>query len=90
MDLIAGYPQNDDAFIGWFMVDGELQGQGIGSQIFADVRAALHGWGYDYLSLGCIKEQPEALTFWQGQGFAATGEEKQQGKHTVVTLARDI
>ena len=27
LDLITGFPQADDAFIGWFMVDAELQGQ---------------------------------------------------------------
>ncbi|MBR2706723.1 MAG: GNAT family N-acetyltransferase, partial [Mogibacterium sp.] len=39
MDLITGYPESDDAFIGWLMVNGEMQGRGIGSGIFADVRA---------------------------------------------------
>ena len=41
--LITGFPEKDDAFIGWFMVDGQKQRQGIGSQIFADVRAAMAG-----------------------------------------------
>jgi len=90
MDLITGYPEKDDAFIGWFMVDGEHQSMGIGSQIAADVRAAMKGMGYDYLSLGCVKENTEAIRFWEAQGFAATGEEKESGKHTVLTYARSI
>ena len=56
LDLITGYKEADDAFIGWFIVDAKMQGQGIGSQIFADIRAALSGLGYDKLRLGCIKE----------------------------------
>ena len=71
LELITGYPEKDDAFIGWFMVDGHLQRHGIGSQIFADVRAAMSAQGYDYLSLQCEKENTEAIAFWQAQGFRA-------------------
>lgn len=90
MDLITGYPESNDAFIGWFMVDGEMQGRGIGSGIFADVRAAMKAEGYDYLSLGCIRENKEALRFWESQGFKPTGEEKTEENYTVITLARAI
>ena len=85
LDLITGYPEKDDAFIGWFMVDGHLQRQGIGSQIFADVRAAMTGQGYDYLSLSCEKENTEAIAFWQAQGFRAAAE-----TDTCIEFSRDI
>ena len=75
LELITGYPESNDAFIGWFMVDGHLQRQGIGSQIFADVRAAMTGQGYDYLSLQCEKENVEAIAFWQAQGFQSVKED---------------
>ena len=75
LELITGYPEKDDAFIGWFMVDGHLQRQGIGSQIFADIRAAMAGQGYDYLSLSCEKENTEAMAFWKSQGFRVTRED---------------
>ena len=90
MDMITGHPDKDSAFIGWFMVDGELQRNGIGSQIMADVRAAVRGWGYTSLSLGCVKENEEAITFWKSLGFEPTGEETTVGKHTVLTLTRKI
>ena len=90
MDLITGYPESDDAFIGWFMVDGEMQGRGIGSGIFADVRAAMKAEGYDYMSLGCIKENADAMKFWESQGFKASGEETQEDGYTVVTMERSI
>ena len=57
------------------MVDGHLQRQGIGSQIFADVRAAMAGQGYDYLSLQCEKENVDAITFWKAQGFQSVKED---------------
>ncbi len=90
MDLITEYPEKDAAFIGWFMVNGEMQGQGIGSQIIADVRAALKGAGFAKISLGCVKENEEAIRFWEGQGFVPTGEESESGRHTVLTLERKI
>ena len=75
LDLITGYPEGNDAFIGWFMVDGRLQRQGIGSRIFADVRAAMAGQGYDLLTLSCEKENREAIAFWQAQGFTAQADD---------------
>lgn len=90
LDMITGYPENDDAFIGWFMVDADLQNKGIGSQIFADIRAASKAAGYDYLSLGVIKENTEAAAFWEKQGFKATGEQEQEGGRKVVVYGRDI
>ena len=86
LDLITGYPDEKSAFIGWFMVDAERHRQGIGSQILADVRAAVKGWGFESLSLGCVKENGDALSFWQNNGFAPTGEETPTGKHTTATF----
>jgi ATP-binding cassette subfamily B protein len=85
LDLITGYPESDDAFIGWFMVDGQMQRKGIGSQIFADVRAAMAAQGYDYLALFCEKENADAIAFWEAQGFRKTAEES-----TRIAFARGI
>ena len=75
LELITGYPEKDDAFIGWFMVSGPIQRQGIGSQIFADVRAAMAAQGYDYLSLSCEKGNKDAIAFWKSQGFKSVTED---------------
>ncbi|MDO4178656.1 MAG: GNAT family N-acetyltransferase [Phascolarctobacterium sp.] len=90
MELLTGYPENDDAFIGWFMLEGARACQGIGSRIFADVRAALKGYGFDYLSLICVKENEQAITFWTEQGFTFTGQEEDKSEYKVVTLERNI
>ena len=90
MELITGYPEKDDAFIGWFMVDAAMQGQGIGSRIFADVRAAMKGQGYDYLSLGCVRENREAIAFWESQGFHPTGETADRDGYQVDLFGRSI
>ena len=90
LDLITGYPENGDAFIGWFMVDAEQQGQGIGSQIIADVRAAMKSQGYDHLSVACLRDNTEAIAFWKGQGFHASGKEIEQDNRLADIMERDI
>ncbi len=90
MDLITGYPESDDAFIGWLMVDGEMQGRGIGSGIFADVRAAMKAAGYDYMALAVVKENEEALKFWKDQGFKVKKESVSTDGYEVYVMDRDI
>ena len=90
MDLITGYPERDDAFIGWLMVDGAMQGRGVGSAIFADVRAALKAADYDYMSLGCIEANEEAIAFWKSQGFKPNGKEQENDGYKVIVMDRDI
>ena len=90
MDLICGYPGEQDVFIGWFMVDADLQGQGIGSGIFADVRAALSAQGYTRVSLQCPQEHPEAVAFWQAQGFTTVGDVITSGEYPVIEMERAL
>ncbi|MDO4889956.1 MAG: GNAT family N-acetyltransferase [Coriobacteriaceae bacterium] len=90
LDLICGYPEPDDAFIGWFMVDDAQQGRGVGSAIFADVRASMKAQGYDHLEVRCPKESAPSLAFWQAQGFELDGTQSDGGGYTVVGLQRDI
>ena len=72
------------------MVDGELQGRGIGSGIFADVRAAMKAAGYDYMSRSVIKKNEEALKFWNEQGFRIVEETVSTDGYEVYKMARDI
>jgi len=90
MDLIVGYPERDDAFIGWFMVDAALQGNGVGSSIFADVRAACAAQGYDHMELKCPLASESAQQFWLAQGFKPTGEQDDSGDYPVIAMSRDI
>ena len=90
LDLITDYPENGSAFIGWFMVDAKQQGHGVGSQIFADIRASLEAQGVTKLSLAVIKENEPAIEFWEKQGFVLTGEEVEKERYTVVKMERKL
>ena len=85
MDLIDGYPDADTAFIGFFMMNKDLQGQGTGTAIVRDVLAALCALGYTAVRLGIDKENPQSNHFWRKNGFAVLREAAQE--RGIVLLA---
>ena len=90
LDVITGFPRPDAAFIGWFMVDASLQGQGIGSSIFADVRSSLAAQGITHLELKCPEQSESARAFWLSQGFAECGEPAMGEDYPVISMQRDL
>lgn len=85
MDLIDGYPDADTAFIGFFMMNKDLQGQGTGTAIVRDALAALRALGYTAVRLGIDKENPQSNHFWRKNGFAVLREAAQE--RGIVLLA---
>ena len=85
MDLIDGYPDADTAFIGFFMMNRELQGQETGTAIVRDVLAALRALGYTAVRLGIDKENPQSNHFWRKNGFTVWREAAQE--RGIVLLA---
>ncbi|MBR3234564.1 MAG: GNAT family N-acetyltransferase [Atopobiaceae bacterium] len=90
MDLVCGTPNKTSALIRWFMVAADKQRKGVGSALFADVRAALGAQGYRHLELQIPEAAEEAQAFWNAQGFSPTGKRDDTGRYPVITLARDI
>lgn len=85
MDLIDGYPDADTAFIGFFMMNKDLQGQGTGTMIVREVLAALRALGYTAVRLGIDKENPQSNHFWRKNGFTVLREAAQE--RGIVLLA---
>ncbi|MCO7152073.1 hypothetical protein NIA73_00695 [Anaerobutyricum hallii] len=56
----------------------------------ADVRAAMHSQGFDFLTVGVPKENTEAIDFWEKQGFAVSGKEMEWNGFDVVIMERTI
>ena len=52
LDLILGYPQEETALIGFFMVDAARQGTGLGSRLVSEAAACLRAAGLSRLRLG--------------------------------------
>lgn len=72
MDLIAGYPAQQNAFIGFFMMEKSRQGKGTGSQIIRDCAAALSRQGFQKICLAVDSGNPQSEAFWRKNGFLPT------------------
>ena len=69
MDLIDGYPTQEMAYIGFFMVSAGLQGRGVGTGIIGDVCAYLRKTGKTAVRLAIAEDNPQANHFWKKNGF---------------------
>lgn len=49
MDFIDHYPDAQSGFIGFFMMEKDLQGTGVGSSIITELCACLAQWDYQYI-----------------------------------------
>lgn len=74
LDLVAGYPDPDTAYIGLFMVDGTRAGRGLGTSLMEELFAALKAVGFGAVRLGYEKDNPQASRFWQKNGLIAQRE----------------
>lgn len=90
LDLIAGYPNDDTAYLGWFMMHQESQGRGVGSQIITELSFRLSAEGFTHMELGYVKGNRQAEDFWVKNGFSPTGKEVQTDTYTVVCMRRRI
>ena len=78
MDLIGVYPVETAAFIGFFMMAKEYQGQGQGSALVAELCGYLKSIGYEIVRLGIDKDNPQSNHFWKKNGFAVLREIPQE------------
>ncbi len=74
MDLIAGYPSENTAFIGFFMTDVKYQRRGIGSGIINDIRINLKKSNFGKIRLGVDRGNPQSLAFWLKNKFTVVSE----------------
>ena len=79
MDLIDGYPKEDTAFIGFFMVRTAVQQCGIGYRIISDTADYLKKTGKTAIQLGIDKGNPQSTAFWKKNGFHIIKEVKRDG-----------
>ncbi|HEL9598190.1 TPA: GNAT family N-acetyltransferase [Streptococcus suis] len=83
LDLIDGYPTEDTAYIGLFMLDANLSGQGLGSMIMAELLPQL-ATRFKKVRLGYVESNPQSSRFWSKVGFCPTGEIKEMAGRRIV------
>ena len=76
MDLIDGYPSDEVAYIGFFMINKKYQGQGIGSSIIYDLERYLKEIDKKSIQLAIDKGNPQSTNFWKKNGFVVFEEIK--------------
>ena len=90
MDLILQYPNQETAFIGFFMLDRRFQGQGLGSSILSGCFRTFKNAGFSKVRLGYAKGNSQAKAFWTSQQFLPTGEESVQEHYTSVVMEKEL
>lgn len=89
MDLISGYPDEETAFIGFFMMDHSFQGRGIGKGLIADVCAYLKQQGFTKVRLCINQGNPQSSHFWHRCGFRSLYEAERE-EETVIVAEKNL
>ncbi len=89
MDLIDGYPEDDIAFVGFFMMEAALQGNGEGTKIISRLCAELKNLGFRRVRLGIDKGNPQSTHFWKKNGFQVIREVLQE-TGTILLAERSL
>ena len=90
MDLIWRHPKPDMAFIGWFILDGTVQGRGLGRRLVGDVLGLLKSQSVNEVRLGRIEGNPQSERFWHVCGFAENGLGYDTDDYHVVVMAKQL
>ena len=69
IDLYDGYPDEKTAYIGFFMMNKEYQGKGIGTKIIAVLLEYLKCVEFERVRLGYEKDNPQSKHFWKKNQF---------------------
>ena len=85
MDLIDGYPTQEVAYIGFFMMNSKYQGKQIGTAIIDEVVEYLQEAGKTSIRLAIDKGNPQSSHFFKKNGFKVLSEADVSGWTKLVT-----
>ena len=69
MDLILKFPNEETAYIGFFMMKSNYQGNNRGTQIIQEALSYLKELGFRQCRLGIDKGNPQSEAFWTKNKF---------------------
>lgn len=90
LDLIRKFPDKDTVFIGFFMMDIEMQHKGVGTEIIGELCFYLQQQGYSHIRLSWVKGNPQAEYFWHKNGFIETGVRSRTENYTMIFAQREL
>ena len=88
LDLILGYPNEITAYIGFFMMNKEYQGKGIGTQIIRECAEYLKELRFRKIGLAIDKGNPQSEAFWMKNRFVKTGQEVPNEHSSYISMER--
>ena len=89
LDLIDGYPDSDTAFLGFFMMNRQLQGRQIGTSVIQELYLYLKETGLKRVLLGIDKDNPQSNAFWAKNGFSVIREVEQE-EGTILVAEKSL
>ena len=90
LDLIERYPQDDTAYIGFFMTKKERQGCGLGTALIGALLDELRRERLCKVRLAVDRGNPQSKAFWEKNGFALTGEEFSHDDSAYLPMERAL
>lgn len=90
MDYIHQCPDEQTGFIGFFMLEPSIQGEGIGSLIIEEFCAFLAQENMCAVRLGWIHGNRQAEHFWHKNHFKETGETYDTERYTIILGERTL
>lgn len=88
MDLIRQYPDDKTLYIGLFMTNVQLQGNGVGTEIIRELSDFAKMNDYERLELAWVKGNPQAEHFWKKNGFVPIGERSSNAAEYVIAAEK--
>lgn len=90
MDLIEHYPRPGIGLIGFFAMNANLQGSGIGTAIISDSVAYFAELGFEKVRLGIDEGNPQSKAFWLKNGFVFTEEAYESDGSTILVMEKTL
>lgn len=90
LDLIEHYPQQNTAYIGFFMTKKERQGCGLGTSLIGKLLDELRKEKFCRVRLAIDRGNPQSKAFWEKNGFALMGEEFPHGDSAYLPMERAL
>jgi GNAT superfamily N-acetyltransferase len=69
LDLMRDYPAESEWWIGLLMLDPAVRGGGLGGRIYRAAAEWVSAQGGAMIRIGVLEQNPDAMRFWQRQGF---------------------
>lgn len=78
LDAVRGFPEPDEWIIGMLLIDPDHRRAGLGARFVTAFEQWVRGQGASGIRLVVQEQNPDALRFWQKQGYEVTGMTLQQ------------